>query len=179
VICENKAVPHEHLSKAVDSAPFKDWIRVISSLFSKRYSLHAENGCTEERIHNPENYHPGIQSPLQNRIYFIKSVDMFGPKVGFIKFKSIITDHNSNVPWRTVFMRGGSVAILVYPHDEVVLTGVGDSGVRWATICCFGETDEVIFIRAFHDLMACKCTNRSISVSFHTCRYYYQLSSCR
>lgn len=42
----------------------------------------------------------------------IQSVDMFGPKIGFIKFKADVTDKNGKFVPGIVFMRGGSVAIL-------------------------------------------------------------------
>lgn len=42
----------------------------------------------------------------------LQSVDMFGPKVGFIKFKADVTDKNGKFVPGIVFMRGGSVAIL-------------------------------------------------------------------
>uniref|UniRef100_A0A6B2LGL6 Nudix hydrolase domain-containing protein n=1 Tax=Arcella intermedia TaxID=1963864 RepID=A0A6B2LGL6_9EUKA len=44
---------------------------------------------------------------------FVQSVDMFGPKVGFIKFKTVVTDVDGDSRPVVVFMRGGSVAILV------------------------------------------------------------------
>jgi ADP-sugar diphosphatase len=43
----------------------------------------------------------------------IQSVDMFGPKVGFIKFKASVTDSAGKFIPGIVFMRGGCVAMLV------------------------------------------------------------------
>ena len=43
----------------------------------------------------------------------IQSVDMFGPRVGFIKFKADITDSSgTNIP-SIVFMRGGAVGMMI------------------------------------------------------------------
>jgi ADP-sugar diphosphatase len=42
----------------------------------------------------------------------IQSVDMFGPKIGFIKFKADVTDKSNKFIPGIVFMRGGSVGIL-------------------------------------------------------------------
>lgn len=42
----------------------------------------------------------------------IQSVDMFGPKVGFIKLKADVVDANGKFIPGIVFMRGGSVGIL-------------------------------------------------------------------
>jgi len=42
----------------------------------------------------------------------IQTIDMFGPRIGFIKFKAIGTFNGKPIPG-IIFMRGGSVAILV------------------------------------------------------------------
>jgi len=42
----------------------------------------------------------------------VDSVDMFGPRVGFIKFKADVIDHTGKPISGIVFMRGGSVAML-------------------------------------------------------------------
>ena len=46
------------------------------------------------------------------RTVHIQSVDMFGPKVGFIKLKADVVDAEGRPLPGIVFMRGGSVAIL-------------------------------------------------------------------
>jgi len=51
-------------------------------------------------------------SKFQIRSVHIQSVDMFGPKVGFIKFKADIVDMAGKFIPGIVFMRGGSVGIL-------------------------------------------------------------------
>ncbi len=42
----------------------------------------------------------------------VQSVDMFGPRVGFIKFKAQVSDKEGTVVPSIVFMRGASVAVL-------------------------------------------------------------------
>ncbi len=42
----------------------------------------------------------------------IQSVDMFGPRVGFIKFKAQVSDNEGSTVPSIVFMRGASVAVL-------------------------------------------------------------------
>jgi ADP-sugar diphosphatase len=46
------------------------------------------------------------------RSVHIQSVDMFGPKIGFIKFKADVVDDKGKFIPGICFMRGGSVAIL-------------------------------------------------------------------
>ena len=46
------------------------------------------------------------------RSVHFQSVDMFGPRVGFIKFKADVVDDNGKFVPGIVFMRGGAVAIL-------------------------------------------------------------------
>ena len=48
----------------------------------------------------------------------VQNIDMFGPKVGFVKFKADVRDKDRNIP-SIVFMRGGSVAILPVFVDEL------------------------------------------------------------
>ena len=43
----------------------------------------------------------------------VQSIDMFGPRVGFLKFKASVTDHDGSVVPSIVFMRGAAVAILM------------------------------------------------------------------
>jgi ADP-sugar diphosphatase len=71
------------VAKAIEAAPFKDW-------------------CTR-MAKDPK---------IKIGSILIQSLDMFGPRVGFIKFKADATVDGKFVPG-IVFMRGGSVAILV------------------------------------------------------------------
>lgn len=48
----------------------------------------------------------------------IQAVDMFGPRVGFIKFRADVVDPDGNFVPGAVFMRGGAVAILVVLECE-------------------------------------------------------------
>jgi ADP-sugar diphosphatase len=52
----------------------------------------------------------------------IQSMDMFGPRVGFLKIKATVTVDGKTVPG-IVFMRGGAVAILVVlKHEDKLYT---------------------------------------------------------
>ena len=59
----------------------------------------------------------------------LQNVDMFGPRVGFIKFSADATFDNEKIP-AIVFMRGRSVAILP------VLTVVNNNTSNRFVICC-------------------------------------------
>lgn len=93
------------LEKAKEAKPFKDWVDAIAQ--EKRVSM--------------------------SHIHF-QSVDMFGPRVGFIKFKADPQIDGKNVPG-IVFMRGGAVAILVilYFRDELYTLGVRQTRVPVAS----------------------------------------------
>jgi ADP-sugar diphosphatase len=53
-----------------------------------------------------------VQEGLDVRRVHIQDVDMFGPRVGFVKFKADVFVDDTQIPG-IVFARGGSVAILV------------------------------------------------------------------
>jgi ADP-sugar diphosphatase len=56
----------------------------------------------------------GIDDDFKVESIKIQSVDMFGPRVGFIKFSANITDRKSGVKLPgIVFMRGGAVGIMI------------------------------------------------------------------
>ena len=92
-------IPLDQLKLSLESVPFTDWLNNLSK-----------------------------QSSLHVRSLTFQSVDMFGPRVGFIKFKAdvvkvvsvdkevdgkkVTTTEEKPIP-NIVFMRGGSVAILV------------------------------------------------------------------
>lgn len=42
----------------------------------------------------------------------VQSIDMFGPRVGFVKFRASVTDRDGTAVPGIVFMRGGAVAVL-------------------------------------------------------------------
>jgi ADP-sugar diphosphatase len=43
----------------------------------------------------------------------VQSIDMFGPRVGFVKFKGEVTDASGNKIPEIVFMRGGAVGMMI------------------------------------------------------------------
>lgn len=73
------------INDVINSIPFQSWIKEID--------IHVTNSLFE--IHS----------------ICIQSVDMFGPNVGFVKFKVNATRNGRMVPG-IVFMRGNSVAVL-------------------------------------------------------------------
>lgn len=84
------------LAAAIACVPFKDWAKSMG----------------EEA---------GIHKTCVTKVH-IQSVDMFGPKVGFVKFKADVSFDGKFVPG-IVFMRGGAVAILVVlKHEDTLYT---------------------------------------------------------
>eukprot|EP00443_Scrippsiella_acuminata_P043679 CAMPEP_0115200614 /NCGR_PEP_ID=MMETSP0270-20121206/17210_1 /TAXON_ID=71861 /ORGANISM="Scrippsiella trochoidea, Strain CCMP3099" /LENGTH=572 /DNA_ID=CAMNT_0002614019 /DNA_START=135 /DNA_END=1854 /DNA_ORIENTATION=- len=78
--------PGIDVALAMSFVPFQDWVREVGA--------HVSAGRAKvSKVH-------------------IQSVDFFGPKVGFMKFKADVTVDGKFVPG-IVFSRGGSVAILV------------------------------------------------------------------
>lgn len=59
-----------------------------------------------------QNWLAALDKSFVVRSVHFQSVDMFGPKVGFIKFKADVVDGQGKFIPGIVFMRGGSVAIL-------------------------------------------------------------------
>jgi ADP-sugar diphosphatase len=43
----------------------------------------------------------------------VQSIDMFGPRIGFVKFRSDVTDAQGNALPGIVFMRGGAVGMMI------------------------------------------------------------------
>ena len=84
------------LDRAVGSNQFKDWVKSI-----------------EEPPRQPNSPRSGnAAQPIVVKDITMQGVDMFGPKVGFIKFNANAFVDGKFVPG-IVFMRGGAVAILV------------------------------------------------------------------
>lgn len=73
--------PRVTIEAVRDSAPFKDWLA----------SMDAEHFVVEH-VH-------------------IQSVDMFGPRIGFMKFEATVKVGGTKIPG-ILFMRGGAVAVL-------------------------------------------------------------------
>lgn len=100
VVCQNTTVPvtshsvnSDILGKAIASRPFTDWLGRMNQQ-TGLMKLHGVN---------------------------IQAVDMFGPKVGFIKFVADVTDKDgSKVPGAT-FLRGPAVTILFIIKDATTL----------------------------------------------------------
>ncbi|CAG8457676.1 2819_t:CDS:2 [Acaulospora colombiana] len=80
-----------NVASVFEFKPFKEWASAMSEEF-----LNAEN------------------KEIEVRKVEIQNVDFFGSKIGFIKFKvdAVLTENGKNVPG-IVFMRGGSVAVLL------------------------------------------------------------------
>ncbi|MBS0655464.1 MAG: NUDIX domain-containing protein [Verrucomicrobia bacterium] len=76
------AEPHISIETVLQSKQFQDW---TASMDMKKFNI---------------------------RSVHIQSVDMFGPKVGFIKFKADVVDDTGKFIPGICFMRGGSVGIL-------------------------------------------------------------------
>lgn len=73
------------LEKAVSCVPFRSWLGKLET-HSDCFTLHK---------------------------VLIQSVDMFGPRVGFVKLKSEVTDRDGDPLAGICFLRGGTVAVLV------------------------------------------------------------------
>jgi ADP-sugar diphosphatase len=82
VTAEPKSVPID-VEKAITSPNFENWCKRIAA-----------------------------DGKFKVKEILLQSLDMFGPKVGFLKFKADVTVDSKPVPG-IVFMRGGAVAILV------------------------------------------------------------------
>ncbi len=54
----------------------------------------------------------GLDAEFVVKKITVQSVDMFGPRVGFLKFKAEVSDKDGSVVPSIVFMRGASVAVL-------------------------------------------------------------------
>jgi ADP-sugar diphosphatase len=79
----------EHVNKAINYSPFQDWLSGINS---------------DQRF-------------VVKKIEF-QGIDMFGPRVGFIKFKADIVNEEGSFLPGIVFMRGGAVTMLVILECE-------------------------------------------------------------
>ncbi|KKY18664.1 putative nudix family hydrolase [Diplodia seriata] len=90
--------------KLLGMKAFKDWCRTLKTSLEKQSSpTHA--------------FH---EQPYTLKSIRIESVNFFGPNIGFLKFEATISnDHGSKLPG-IVFLRGGSVAVLMIlrPKDR-------------------------------------------------------------
>ncbi|CAI2185495.1 18997_t:CDS:2 [Funneliformis geosporum] len=85
------AQPNINVTSVLEFNPFKDWVSSIS-----------------------KETHSGEKKEIEIRKVEIQNVDYFGPKIGFVKFKvdARLIETGKNIPG-IVFMRGGSVAVLL------------------------------------------------------------------
>lgn len=85
VVVKSDSVPEDVLHTAVNSRPFTEWLSRM----------------------NP------LKEHMMLRRIDMQAVDMFRTGVGFIKFVAEVTDPEGDPCPGAVFMRGGSVAVLV------------------------------------------------------------------
>ena len=85
VVVKSSHVDEGTLQQAVTSPPFKEWLARMDPLKDQMALKRVE----------------------------IQAVDMFGPRVGFVKFVAEVHDADGDTCPGSVFMRGGSVAVLV------------------------------------------------------------------
>eukprot|EP01113_Clastostelium_recurvatum_P025562 TRINITY_DN3075_c0_g1_i2.p1 TRINITY_DN3075_c0_g1~~TRINITY_DN3075_c0_g1_i2.p1 ORF type:complete len:298 (-),score=89.60 TRINITY_DN3075_c0_g1_i2:34-852(-) len=89
----DESLSREKAQQVLDTfSPFKDWAKNISN-------EETEKVIKVQKVH-------------------LQSIDMFGPRIGFLKFKAdVVNKDNQMVPGIT-FMRGGAVAVLVILKEE-------------------------------------------------------------
>ncbi|KAI4327043.1 hypothetical protein L6164_019546 [Bauhinia variegata] len=89
-------ISHSHFWSAIDSSLFKQWL----------YNMQTETGVL-------------ANGTMTLRQVLIQGVDMFGKRIGFLKFKADIFDKEtgSKVPG-IVFARGPAVAVLILLESE-------------------------------------------------------------
>jgi ADP-sugar diphosphatase len=80
-------------------------------------SITAESGIEIEKVTSSKQFQDWLTSLDRKRFQVnsihIQSVDMFGAKLGFVKFKANVVDEKGKFIPGIVFMRGGSVGILL------------------------------------------------------------------
>jgi ADP-sugar diphosphatase len=77
--------------------PFKEWIstlnRSLATQSSKDHTFH--------------------EDPYKLRKIYVQTVDFFGPRIGFLKLQTDVSNGKGEKLPGAVFMRGGSVGMLV------------------------------------------------------------------
>ncbi|KPI37008.1 Nudix hydrolase 14, chloroplastic [Cyphellophora attinorum] len=86
----------------LDFRPFDQWWRTLSE------SLRGQDNPT----------HPFHASPYRLEAIEIQSVDHFGSRIGFIKLKATMRNGDGEIIPGAVFMRGGSVAMLIIVSED-------------------------------------------------------------
>ena len=92
-----------------DFPPFKTWFKTL------QHSLRLQN----------QKSHPFHKAPYKLRSIDVQSIDFFGgDRIGFVKFKASITNNNGESLPGSVFLRGGSVAMLAscLPYYKLYLS---------------------------------------------------------
>ena len=96
-VSHSVGLAEEHVRAALEHQMFLDWVERMGS-------------STDYRVNSID----------------IQSIDMFGPNVGFIKFKADVRDREGGFVPGVVFMRGGAVTVLVIleceGEEHVILT---------------------------------------------------------
>ncbi|RDW87874.1 hypothetical protein BP5796_03568 [Coleophoma crateriformis] len=88
--------------------PFWEWVKQLKRSLDLQRTADGTSGET----------HPFHADPYELKSIHIQAVDLFGPRIGFLKYKSVIQNKTSNkgkpmeLPG-SVFMRGGSVGMLM------------------------------------------------------------------
>lgn len=98
--------------------PFKSWLSTLQHSLS---------------LQSTKSSHPFHKDPYKLESITIQSVDFFGSRIGFLKLKTIVKSANGDSLPGSVFLRGGSVAILLILEPE------GQSALlkqpeRWAVL---------------------------------------------
>lgn len=75
--------------------------------------LHADKWAKIKEMEAFKNWCATVDPEVTIKSITIQGVDMFGSRVGFLKFESVAVDKDGDKIAGIVFMRGGSVAILV------------------------------------------------------------------
>jgi ADP-sugar diphosphatase len=94
---EVKLAPNITKDQLLAYKPFNDWLATLQSSLA---------------LQDSEN-HPFKKEPYTLREIEIQAVDWFGPHIGFIKFKTVVENEKKERLPGGVFMRGGSVAMLM------------------------------------------------------------------
>lgn len=98
--------------------PFKSWLGTL------QYNLSLQHAKTS---------HPFHDDPYRLESITIQSVDFFGARIGFIKLKTVVKSKSGDTLPGSVFLRGGSVAILLILETESQSTLDKQPG-RWAVL---------------------------------------------
>lgn len=83
--------------------PFNSWLSTV------QHSLSLQSSKPSHPFHN---------DPYKLESITVQSVDFFGQRIGFLKFKAVIRSSSGGTLPGSVFLRGGSVAILLILEPE-------------------------------------------------------------